>query len=272
MKKKFNNVCLVDIVSIVITVSIVLFMAAVILSIIIGGVPHLKEALASEEIRFAIGLSLYTSTISTLICVALAIPCGYTLSRKKLPYTSIMQGIVELPLSLPYLVLGMALLILFSTPVGKALRDMGFPVVFDTNGIIIAQLTVNLPFSIRIIRTEMAKIDPRVDFLAGTLGASKNQRFWTITLPACRIGILLAGVLVWARALGEFGATLMLVGVTRMKTETLPGSIFLNVSTGETGKAMAAAMIMLMFSAVALGVTSMCNNKLKLRSRMKEFM
>ncbi|MEG0392059.1 MAG: ABC transporter permease subunit [Anaerovoracaceae bacterium] len=271
MRRKGERLCLFELAAMGITLGVVCFVAAILLSIVLGGIPHLGEALRTEEIQFALCLSLYTATLSTLLCIGIGIPCGYTLARGKLPFNSLLQGLIELPLSLPYLVLGMALLILFSTPLGKALREGGIPIVFHSNGIILAQFVVNLPFAIRIIRTEMSKIDPRIDFLAGTLGASTGQRFWTITLPKCRVSLLMTTVLVWSRALGEFGATLMLVGVTRMKTETLPGSIYLNISTGENGMAMASAMMMLIFSALGLGLTSVCNYRLRLRSRMKKF-
>ncbi|MEG1584963.1 MAG: ABC transporter permease, partial [Anaerovorax sp.] len=240
------------------------------LSIIVGGLPYLGEALNTEEVRFSITVSLYTSTVSTFFCIVLSIPCAYAFARIKMPLKNVMQVIVELPLSMPYLVLGLCLLIVFSSPLGKALREMGFPVVFHKNGIIMAQLIVNLPFAIRLIRTEIEKIDRRLEFVAGTLGASRWQRFWTIILPQCKISLLMAMILVWSRALGEFGATLMLVGVTRMKTETLPGSIYLNISTGENGMAMASAMILLFISAVTLVLTAFCNRKLQTETRLSE--
>jgi molybdate transport system permease protein len=256
-----------DVLSTGITLSVVAFIATALFSIIVGGIPYISEAFHSPEIRFSMGLSLYTSTLSTLFCILLAIPCGYSLTRVRLPFKNIMQVIIEMPLSLPYLVLGLCLLIMFSSPFGKALRDIGFPVVFNKNGIIMAQIIVNLPFAIRLIRTEIGKLDSRLEFIAGTLGASCWQRFTTIILPQCKVSLLMAVILVWSRALGEFGATLMLVGVTRMKTETLPASIYLNISTGDNGMAMAAAMIMLFFSAITLSITALCNRKLQQKSR-----
>ena len=134
-----------------------------------------------------------------------------------MPFKKIVQVIIELPLSLPNLVLGLCLLIVFSSDFGKSLKDIGFKVIFDRNGIILAQLIVNLPFSIRLVRTAMSAVDPRLEFIAGTLGASRWKRFRTILLPLCRSSILMMLVLVWSRALGEFGATLM--------TKNISGSV-----------------------------------------------
>jgi molybdate transport system permease protein len=177
---------------------------------------------------------------------------------------------MELPLSLPYLVLGLCLLIVFSSDFGKILRELGFRVVFDKNGIIMAQVIVNLPFAVRFMRTAMAEVDIRLEFIAGTLGASRWTRFYTILLPQCRQSLIAMAVLVWSRALGEFGATLMLVGVTRMKTETLPASIYLNISTGDNGMAMASAILILLISAVSLTVTTLLGRKNKSLTRMED--
>lgn len=246
-----------------ITLLVALFFAAAISSVLIGGIPFLSDALHFPEIQHAIRLSLLTSLVSTSICMLLALPCAYALARLNLPGRRFLQILIELPLSLPYLVLGLCLLIVFSSPAGKALRAAGFPVVFHQNGIILAQLFVNLPFAIRLLRTEIDSFDPRLEFVAGTLGASQWMRFCTILLPQCRAALVTSAILTWSRAMGEFGATLMLVGVTRMKTETLPGSIYLSISTGENGMAMAAAIIMLVISSMALAASSLISARIK---------
>ena len=158
-----------------------------------------------------------------------------------MPCKKLAEIVMELTLSLPYILLGFALLIIFSSPFGKALKEAGFAVVFSPTGIIFAQLIVNLPFAIRMIRTAFNTVNPRVEFVAMTLGATPGEVFRTIILPLCRNAIISTLVLTWARGMGEFGATLMLVGVTRMKTETLAGSIYLSISTGNTETAMATA-------------------------------
>lgn len=216
-----------------------------------GGACYLKQALLSPELRFSIGLSLWTSTISTLICMILAIPCAYVIVMRESKWTKIGEAVLGLPLSLPYLVLGLCLLTAFSTPFGKLLKELGLRVVFHPRGIILAHILVNLPFVIRLITEAFRRLDPELALTAQTLGASRFQAMWYITLPLCKVDCITALILAWSRGMGEFGATLMLVGVTRMKTETLPGNIYLNISTGDNNAALAAALILLLLSLFA---------------------
>ena len=162
---------------------------------------------------------------------------------------------------MPYIVLGLALLIVFSSEIGHILKDLGFKVVFDTTGIVFAQIIVNLPFVIKLITEAFCQIDPKLEFMAETLGANSWKRFTTITLGLSKKSIISTGMLAWSRGLGEFGATLMLVGVTRMVTETLPGSIFLNISIGDNDMAMASATILIVIAMTTLVVTDAINNK-----------
>ena len=151
------------------------------------------------------------------------------------------------------------LLILFSSEFGKALKELGFQVVFDVKGIVIAQFFVNFPYAMKMVKTAFMQVDRRLEIIAGMLGASKWKQLTTIILPLSRNALISMIVLVWSRAIGEFGATLMLVGITRMKTETLPGSIYLSISTGDTEMAMAAATIMLCIAMISLTVINRLN-------------
>ena len=117
-----------------------------------------------------------------------------------------------------------------------------------------ALMAVSYTHLVRLIRTAFEASDRRLEFIAQTLGASPWKCFLTILLPLCRGSLTSAFILTWSRALGEFGATLMLVGVTRFKTETLPGSIYLSISTGNNPTAMATAMLMLMISGCTLAL------------------
>lgn len=233
-----------------------LFIGCAILTIVAGGITHLGEAVTSAEVFFSLRMSVVTSTISTTLCLLLALPTAYALTRTDMPCKRAAETLMQLTLSLPYILLGFALLLMFSSPAGKALKDIGFAVVFQPTGIVFAQLIVNLPFSIRMVRTAFGDVNPRMEFVAKTLGASSFEAFRTIIVPICRNSIISTFVLTWARGMGEFGATLMLVGVTRMRTETLPGSVYLSISTGNTDTAMATAMIMLIVSAITLVVAN----------------
>lgn len=239
-----------------VTGMVLLFIGSAIFAIVAGGISHFGEAISSEEVLFSLRMSATTSSISTVICLLLSLPTAYALSHVSFPGKRLAEILMELTLSLPYILLGFALLLIFSSPLGKALKEAGFAVVFSPAGIVFAQMIVNLPFAIRMMRTAFVGVNPRVEFVAQTLGAMPWDVFRTIIVPMCRNQIISAFVLTWARGMGEFGATLMLVGVTRMKTETLPGSIYLSISTGNTETAMATAMIMLLVSAFTLVVAN----------------
>lgn len=222
--------------------------------IIIRGTKSFPECISRPETLFAFGLSVRTACISTLLCFLLAVPTSYLLTQTSFPGCRIMEILLELTISLPYIVLGLSLLILFSSPTGKWLKSAGLPVVFSQNGIIIAQLTVNLPFAVKLISSAFRDVDPKLSYVAGLLGAGPFQRFFTIMLPLSRNALVSAFILLWSRALGEFGATLMLVGITRMKTETLPGSIYLAVSTNDLNAALANAFLLLLLSFLSLAL------------------
>ena len=239
-----------------VTGMVLLFIGSAIFAIVAAGTSHFGEAISSEEVLFSLRMSVTTSSISTVICLLLSLPTAYALSHVAFPGKRLAEILMELTLSLPYILLGFALLLIFSSPLGKALKEAGFAVVFSPAGIVFAQMIVNLPFAIRMMRTAFAGVNPRIEFVAQTLGAMPWDVFRTIIVPMCRNQIISAFVLTWARGMGEFGATLMLVGVTRMKTETLPGSIYLSISTGNTETAMATAMIMLLVSAFTLAVAN----------------
>ena len=163
-----------------------LFIGSAIAAIVIGGVAHFGEAIASEEVLFSLRMSVVTSTISTVLCLLLALPTAYALSHVDMPFKRVAEVLMELTLSLPYILLGFALLLIFSSPFGKALRECGFAVVFEPTGIVFAQLIVNLPFAIRMVRTAFADVNPRMEFVAKTLGAMPFDVFRTIIVPQCR--------------------------------------------------------------------------------------
>ena len=239
----------------------VLFVVWNLWTILYSGAPQLLPALRSQEIRSAIQLSLWTSSLSSGLCMLLALPCAYCLTKGRSALHRAFEVVLELPLSLPYLVLGLCLLTAFSSPFGKFLKSIGLRFVFDPKGIVAAHVLVNLPFAIHMLVLAFRSLNPEWNLAAQVLGAKSLQIFWAITLPLCRSALLSTLLLTWSRALGEFGATLMLVGVTRMKTETLPASIYLNVSTGETELALAAALILLILSFLIQLLLSHFNKK-----------
>lgn len=248
-----------EMVTVTIAVLVTVFIFTAMAAIVICGVPYLNQVFESREVQFAILLSLKTSCLSTAICLLLGIPTAYALTRTDFKLKGLSGIIVELPLSIPNIMLGLSLLLIFSSMPGKYLSAHGFSVIFNVKGIVIAHILVNLPFVIRIIKTAFMEMDPRLELIAGTLGASRGRSFFSIILPLAGNSITGAAVIAWSRAMGEFGATLMFVGATRMKTETLPTSIFLNMATGDTGQAMACAMIILIMSGAALLISTLAD-------------
>ncbi len=249
------------------TVFTLLLIGGNIFIIIFRGAGSLAECLESPNTRFAFGLSMRTAFVSTVLCFLLAVPTAYTLTQLKPKISAPLEVALELTMSLPNIVLGLSLLILCSSVLGGLLKKLGIPVIFHRNGIIMAQLVVNLPFAIKLVSTAFRELDPRLGKVAGLLGAGPAESFFLITLPLCRNALISTALLIWSRALGEFGATLMLVGVTRMKTETLPAGIYLNVSVNDLSGALACAFLLLMISAAAHTVAYVFSGRKFRRSR-----
>lgn len=241
--------------------AVALFIFTALSFIVIRGLPYLGEVISNEEVRFATKLSISTAFISTAICLILGIPAAYALTRIDLRFRGILAVVMELPLSIPNVMLGLSLLLMFASMPGKFLSAHGISFIYNVKGIILAQLLVNMPFLIRIVRTSFMNLDPRLETIAETLGAGSFKTFFLIMLPMAKNGVIGGAIVAWSRALGEFGATLMFVGATRMKTETLPTSIYLNMATGDIGPAMACAMIILTISGASLVISGLFNRK-----------
>jgi len=232
---------------------LVILITASVSLIFIRGIPDFKTSLQSAEIIFAIKLSLYTSLISTFLCIVTAIPVAYYLARVKSRFAFIINTVLDVPLALPPIVSGVALLLLFgTTEFGRHLASIGLQFVFTVKGIILAQYFVNVPYMVKVIYTAFSSVSTRMEFVARSLGYNQLETFVKITLPLAKGGIMAAVIITWAKDLGEFGAALMLAGATRLKTETLPLSLFLNMSTGELSLAMAAATILIVISVASL--------------------
>ena len=124
--------------------------------------------------------------------------------------------------------------------------------IFTPLGIIVAEVFVNLPYMVRIMRSAFAAVNPRFEHVAKTLGCTDTGAFFQVCLPMTRHGLLAGTVITWSKAMGEFGAVLMLAGATTMRTETLPIALYLNISTGDVDLAVAAATLLILISLAAL--------------------
>ena len=146
---------------------------------------------------------------------------------------SAVDTILELPMIVSPAALGAMLLIFFNNPLGLWIQDHGAQFVFTFYGIVLAQFVTICGVSTRLIKAAMDEIPVRYEAVARTLGASPGKAFLTITLPLSKRGIIAASILSWAKALGEFGATITIAGSMAMKTETLPIAIFMRLSSAE---------------------------------------
>ena len=243
-------------VSLALVALLFLIISGILLGLILySPLPVIAHSLTSPEIQFAILLSLATSVASTIICILIAVPVAYALVRYEFFGKRIATLVLTLPLTLPPLVAGIALLLFFgTTPWGRALDSLGFAVIFTPLGIIVAEVFVNLPYMVRIMRSAFAAVNPRFEHVAKTLGCTDTSAFFQVTLPMVRSGLIAGSVITWSKAMGEFGAVLMLAGATTMRTETLPIALYLNISTGDVDLAVAAATILILISLITLCV------------------
>ena len=214
---------------------------------------HLLKALASPEIQYSIKLSLISCTLTTLLSLWIAVPTGYLMSRFRFPGKRRMDAILDIPIVLPPLVIGLSLLILFQTPVGRLIQKV-VPVTYAIPSIILAQFAVACAFAVRTMLVTFDQISPRCEQVALTLGCNRSQAFWRVAFPEARRGVLTAATLAWARALGEFGPILIFSGATRMRTEVLPTTVFLELSIGNIEAAVAVSLIMIVTAVAVLTV------------------
>jgi molybdate transport system permease protein len=228
----------------------VFIVISVILSIVGKITPKtLARAVASEEVRFAITLSLKSAVTATTFALLVGVPSAYALARYNFRGKEIVDSLIDLPVVLPPLISGFGLLIFFGeTEVGRLITEKIVNVVFTPYGIVVAQFFVATPFVIRTTRAVFESVDVRYEYVAQSLGLTRFESFLRVTLPLAKKGILAGAILAWARCIGEFGATLMLAGATKMRTETLPIAVFLNISIGQIELALAIAFIMLLIA------------------------
>ena len=214
---------------------------------------HLWQALQSAEIRYAVKLSLISCSLTTILSLWVAVPIGYLMARSSFPGKALLDAILDIPIVLPPLVIGLSLLILFQTTPGKWIESV-VPVTYAIPSVILAQFMVACAFAVRTMRATFEQINPRQEQVALTLGCRRSQAFWMVVLPEAKRGVLTAATLAWARSLGEFGPILIFSGATRMRTEVLPTTVFLELSVGNIEAAVAVSLLMVVAAVAVLVV------------------
>jgi molybdate transport system permease protein len=221
---------------------------------------HFAAAFAKPEIQYAIRLTLISCSISALLSIWVAAPLGYLLSRFNFRGRWLVDLVIDIPVVLPPLVIGLSLLILFHLPIGGGNLEQliqqatGIRVTYAIPAVVLAQFAVAAAFAVQTMRVTFDQIDKRAEDVALTLGSRRSQAFMQVALPQAWKGIVAALTIAWARSLGEFGPILVFAGATRMRTEVLSTTVFLELSVGELEAAVAVSLIMVLAAMLVLGV------------------
>ena len=215
--------------------------------------PGLWQLLTSESSLAALQLSILTASVSTALCIVLGTPMALLLARHGLCW---LRPLVLLPLVLPPVVGGLALLYTFGRMglVGQYLEAAGVKIAFSTVAVILAQTFVSLPFLVMGLEGALRTAGDRYERVAATLGASPTRTLFTVTLPLVLPGLLSGAVLSFARALGEFGATLTFAGSLQGRTRTLPLEIYLQ-READPDAAIALSLLLVVFAGLVMVIT-----------------
>ena len=215
--------------------------------------PGFLGLITSPSSLAALALSLRTAAISTACCVVLGVPLALVLARSRLPGLGVLRSLVLLPLVLPPVVGGIALLYTFGRRglVGAHLEVLGVQVAFTTTAVVLAQTFVALPFLVVSLEGALRTAGERYEDVAATLGARPTTVLRRVTLPLVMPGLVSGAVLAFARALGEFGATLTFAGSLQGVTRTLPLEVYLQRET-DPDAAVALALLLVVVAAVVV--------------------
>ena len=206
--------------------------------------------LGESSVRGAISLSLLVASVSAFICLILGLPLGWILARSQSPWMRLLRAIVLLPMVLPPVAGGTALLFALGRRgfVGQKLDEwFGITLPFTTTGAILAATFVSLPFFVLAIETSIHDLNRDFEESAMSLGSSPTRTFFSVTVPLIRTGLIAGLTLSWARALGEFGATITFAGDNPGRTRTLPLELFVALES-DPNRAVVIGMIMIIIS------------------------
>jgi molybdate transport system permease protein len=218
------------------------------------GPRDLVSALQTPAAVDALRLSAFTTTIALIVTIGLGTPLAWVLARKDFWGRRIVDAVVDLPIVVPPAVAGLALLLVFGRygTFGPILRSIGIQLSFSTAAVVMAQIFVASPFYVRAARSGFITVDRTLEAASETLGMGPLRTFAFITVPLAAPSLLAGAVLCWARALGEFGATIMFAGNLAGVSQTLPLAVYLNLESGHLPIATALSVILIAFSLVVV--------------------
>jgi molybdate transport system permease protein len=218
---------------------------------------NLVDDLRSPVSTAAMRLSITTSLAATALAIAFGMPLAWVLARTDIPGRAAIRALVLLPMVLPPVVGGVALLSAFSrrSPLGSWLYDaFGIQLTFSRAGVVLAEAFVAMPFFVITVEAALRGLDPRCEQVAAGLGASPAQVFRRVTLPLIAPAVVAGAILSWARALGEFGATITFAGNVAGRTRTLPLEIYLQLESDPQGAIALSLVLLLVSFAVLIGL------------------
>jgi molybdate transport system permease protein len=217
----------------------------------------LPSQLFSEEVGQALRLSLVCASLATVVCLVLGVPLAWLLARSDLPGRGLLRALVTVPLVLPPVVGGVALLLVLGRRglVGEHLDQwFGISLPFTTAGVVLAEAFVAMPFLVISVEGALRAADPRYEEAAATLGASRWLTFRRVTLPSVMPGVVAGTVLCWARALGEFGATITFAGNFPGRTTTMPLAVYLALESDPDAAIVLSVVLLFVSVAVLAGL------------------
>jgi molybdate transport system permease protein len=233
----------------------VAFLALPVITLVVRSVidGSLREIASSSAVVAALGLSLATTSVSLLLTVIFGLPLAVVLARRSFRGKWLVEAIVDLPIVLPPAVAGLALLLVFGRRglLAAPMQAAGIDIAFTVVAVILAQTFVSAPFFVRAARAGLAGVDRDLEDAARVDGASERQLFRRITVPLAGAALAAGLIMSWARALGEFGATIMFAGSVEGRTQTLPLVVYAEFQAGELDASVAAAA-MLVLAALAV--------------------
>jgi molybdate transport system permease protein len=224
--------------------------------------PHFWSLITSESSTTALVLSLKTAAASTALCILLGVPMALVLARSNARLVRVVRPLILLPLVLPPVVGGIALLYAFGRLglIGASLSAAGFPIAFTTTAVVLAQTFVSLPFLVIALEGAARTMGADYEVVAATLGAKPTTVWWKVSLPLLAPGLVSGAILAFARSLGEFGATLTFAGSRQGVTRTLPLEIYLQ---RETDADAAVALSLLLVAVAAVVVVGLGSRRLR---------
>jgi len=218
---------------------------------------ELPALLGQPAVLEALRLSLLCATLATAVSIVLGVPLAWVLARSGLPGLSLLRALVTVPLVLPPVVGGVALLLVLGRrgPVGARLEEwFGVSLPFTTAGVVVAEAFVAMPFLVVAVEGALRAADARYEEVAATLGAGRWYAFRRVTLPLVAPGLVAGTVLCWARALGEFGATITFAGSFPGETRTMPLAVYLALETDVEAAVVLSVLLLLVSVAVLVAL------------------